>query len=112
MLSVANLTLRINNNFTSACHSFHPAVKEVADAYPHTYVEKFRGTTGPINVTVPIHAHTIDKIVQDTLVNKGIKRIDDPYGGDVSGFIVWRVSRFLSWASPSDHWDLDCFEQC
>ncbi|RXW15191.1 hypothetical protein EST38_g10664 [Candolleomyces aberdarensis] len=70
--------------------TFHPAVKEVADAYPHTYVEKFRGTNGPINVSVPIHAHTIDKIVQETLVNRGIKKIDDPYGGNITG--TWIAS--------------------
>ncbi|KAJ2925508.1 hypothetical protein H1R20_g11585, partial [Candolleomyces eurysporus] len=70
--------------------TFHPAVKEVADAYPHTYVEKFRGTTGPIDVSVPIHAHTIDKIIQETLVNRGIKKIDDPYGGNITG--TWIAS--------------------
>lgn len=71
------------NNLIFARHRFHPAVKEVADGYPHTFVEKFRGTSGPIDVSVPIHANTIDKIIQETLVNKGIKKIDDPYGGNV-----------------------------
>ncbi|KAF6749503.1 GMC oxidoreductase [Ephemerocybe angulata] len=71
--------------YSKKSEKFHPAVKEITDKYPHTYDENFRGTDGPINVTDPIHAHTLDKIFIDTLGNKGIKHVTDPYGGDVTG---------------------------
>lgn len=71
--------------YSLRAETFVPAGKEITDAYPHTYNEKFRGTSGPVVVTDPIHAHTADKIFIDTLVNKGVRVIEDPYGGDVTG---------------------------
>ena len=67
---------------------FHPAVKEITDSFPHTYNEKNRGTSGPVSVTDPIHAYTADKVFIDTLVNKGVKLLEDPYGGEVSSFPI------------------------
>ena len=36
--------------------------------------------------------HTLDKLFQETMVNKGLKSIDDPYGGDVSFDILIPIS--------------------
>ena len=52
--------------------------------YPHTYDSKFHGFCGPIHVSMAPHAYTINKLVEDTLVHKGIDLIKDPYGGNVS----------------------------
>lgn len=67
----------------SATPRFYPAVKEIADVFPHSHNEEFRGKDGFIEVTDPIHVHTVEALFFDTLANKGIKRVDDPYGGDV-----------------------------
>ncbi|KAG2005782.1 pyranose dehydrogenase [Coprinopsis cinerea AmutBmut pab1-1] len=71
--------------YSKKSETFHPAVPEIAEKYPHTYNAKFRGTSGPIQVTVPLHAHTLDEIWQNTLANKGVRKIEDPYGGDITG---------------------------
>jgi len=63
--------------------SFHPPAKEQTILYPHTFDPTFRGTSGPVQVTIPPTVYTVDKLVQETLVNKGLKAIKDPYGGDV-----------------------------
>jgi len=52
--------------------------------YPHTYDSKFHGFCGAIHVSMAPHAYTIDKLVEDTLIHKGIDLIKDPYGGNVS----------------------------
>lgn len=62
---------------------FHPPAKEQTDLFPHTFDPNFRGTSGPVQVTIPPTVYTIDKLVQETLVNQGLKVINDPYGGDV-----------------------------
>jgi hypothetical protein len=73
--------------------SFHIAQKEQNDLYPHTHNLAFRGETGPIQVTVPHSVYTIDQLFQETLVNKGLKPIKDPYGGDITG--TWMASANL-----------------
>ncbi|KAF9040114.1 GMC oxidoreductase [Panaeolus papilionaceus] len=85
--------------YSRKVENFHPPSKEQTDLYPHTYDEKLRGTSGPIHVTIPANVHTIDTIVQKTLVNKGLKAIEDPYGGDITG--TWIASANLdpeSWS--------------
>lgn len=64
-------------------HRFHKASDEQLAAYPHTVNPMNRGTNGPIQTTVPHAVATIDALFQETMVNKGIKAISDPYGGDV-----------------------------
>ncbi|KAJ3512055.1 hypothetical protein NLJ89_g3742 [Agrocybe chaxingu] len=70
--------------------TFHLPAKELTDLYPHTYNPDFRGLSGPLHVAIPSHVHTVDKLVQETFVNKGVKAIKDPYGGDISG--TWIAS--------------------
>ena len=60
------------------------AAEEHLAVYPHTFNPAYRGTTGPIQVSVPHHVHTVDLLFQQSLVNKGLKAVSDPYGGDVS----------------------------
>ena len=63
--------------------SFHVPAKEQTDLYPYTYDLNFWGTSGPIQVTVPPHYHTVDGLVNQTLINRGLKATKDPHGGDV-----------------------------
>ena len=64
--------------------SVHLPLQEQMDLYPHTFTNKSGGTSGPIQVIIPPHVHTVDKLFQETMVNRGLKALDDPYGGDVS----------------------------
>ncbi|KDR78179.1 hypothetical protein GALMADRAFT_245214 [Galerina marginata CBS 339.88] len=73
--------------------NFHLPAKEQTDLYPHTFDLNVRGTSGPIQVTIPPHVHTIDKLYQETVVKKGVKAIKDPYGGDING--TWIASANL-----------------
>jgi hypothetical protein len=52
--------------------------------YPHTFDPELRGTSGPIQVTIAPHVHTVDAIFNKTLTNLGVRTIRDPSGGDVS----------------------------
>lgn len=61
---------------------FHPPSKEVADHFPHTYGDD-RGSSGPLQTTIPPHAHTIDAILRNTFLNMGITALHDPYQGEV-----------------------------
>lgn len=61
----------------------HPAAKEQTDVFPHHYNPEYHGTSGPIQTMTPFCIHTIDHLVRDTLVNAGMKVVEDPYGGDV-----------------------------
>lgn len=71
------------NSLLAYVRSFHVPTKERTDLYPHTYDLDFRGTSGPIQVTFPPHYHAVDTLVNETLVNKGLKANKDPHGGDV-----------------------------
>ncbi|KAF9528787.1 GMC oxidoreductase [Crepidotus variabilis] len=71
--------------YSRKSESFHLPAQEQLDVYPHTYNPNFRGLSGPIHTSLAPQFHTIDKLMQETLVNKGIKPVEDPYGGDISG---------------------------
>jgi len=62
----------------------HVAAKEHAAVYPHTFNAAYRGTAGPIQVSIPHHVHTLDLLIQQSFENKGLKLVSDPYGGEVS----------------------------
>nr|GAT54545.1 GMC oxidoreductase [Mycena chlorophos] len=79
--------------YTRLSETFHPATEEQCALYPHTHEPMNRGHFGPIQVTVPHTIHTVDKLFQETLVNKGLKLIKDPYGGDTIG--TWMASANL-----------------
>ncbi|KAJ7925389.1 hypothetical protein B0H13DRAFT_2314603 [Mycena leptocephala] len=72
---------------------FHPAQSWQTELFPRTHNVAFRGDSGPIQVTTPHSVHTIDRLFQVTLVKKGLKAIEDPYGGDISG--TWMASANL-----------------
>ncbi|KAJ7156148.1 GMC oxidoreductase [Mycena filopes] len=71
--------------YSQRSETFHPPAQEQMDAYPHTYDTELHGTSGPIHTTIPFHYHTVDALFQETLANKGLKTIKDPYGGDTNG---------------------------
>ncbi|KAF4611726.1 hypothetical protein D9613_003994 [Agrocybe pediades] len=71
--------------YSRKVETFHPPAQEQLDFYPHTYNPAFRGNSGPIHVTIAPHFHTIDAILQKSLVNRGLKPIEDAYGGDITG---------------------------
>ncbi|KAJ7108233.1 GMC oxidoreductase [Mycena epipterygia] len=71
--------------YSNRSETFHPPGKEQTDAYPHTYDASFHGHSGPIHTTVPFHYAPVDTLFQKTLVNSGLKTINDPYGGDITG---------------------------
>ncbi|KAJ7189182.1 GMC oxidoreductase [Mycena filopes] len=79
--------------YTRISETFHAAQTSQTALYPHTHDPAFRGASGPIQVTVPHTVHTVDRLFQETLVNKGLKAIKDPYGGDISG--TWMASANL-----------------
>ncbi|TFK27277.1 GMC oxidoreductase [Coprinopsis marcescibilis] len=74
--------------YSKKSETFHPVVEEIANNFPQTYNPKSLGTSGPIQVTVPLQAHTVDIIFQDALAAKGVKTVEDPYGGDTTGIFV------------------------
>ncbi|KAF8872798.1 GMC oxidoreductase [Gymnopilus junonius] len=71
--------------YSKKSETVHPPAKEQLNLYPHTFTTKSCGRSGPIQVTIPPHVHTVDKIFQETMVEKGFKTVDDPYGGDIIG---------------------------
>ncbi|KAJ7466573.1 GMC oxidoreductase [Mycena galericulata] len=83
--------------YSQRSETFHPPAKEQTDLYPHTYEPKFHGTSGPIHTTIPFHFHIVDQLFQQTMVNKGLRAIEDPCGGDITG--TWIASANLN---PSD----------
>ncbi|KAJ7290529.1 GMC oxidoreductase [Mycena rebaudengoi] len=81
------------SKYSRMSETFHIAQNEQSDLYPHTHDLAFRGESGPIQVTVPHSVYTVDRLFQETLVNRGLKPIKDPYGGDISG--TWMASANL-----------------
>ncbi|KAG5734171.1 hypothetical protein E4T56_gene1404 [Termitomyces sp. T112] len=63
---------------------FHPPSKEVTDLFPHTYGDD-RGTSGPLQITIPPHVYTVDAILRETFLNTGLTALHDPYQGEVNG---------------------------
>ncbi|KAJ6542821.1 GMC oxidoreductase, partial [Mycena capillaripes] len=74
--------------YSQRSETFHPPAQEQLDLYPHTYDTELHGTSGPIQTTIPFHFHAVDSLFQETLVNKGLKSIKDPYGGDINGIFI------------------------
>ncbi|KDR78170.1 hypothetical protein GALMADRAFT_224541 [Galerina marginata CBS 339.88] len=79
--------------YSKKAETFHLPTTEQTDLYPHTFDLKARGTSGPVQVAIPAHVHTLDKLFQETMVNKGLKAINDPYSGDING--TWIASSTL-----------------
>lgn len=73
------------SRYSKKSERFHIPDKEVTDLFPHTYNTAGRGTSGPIQTTIPPHVHTIDTLIQKTLWNLGIKKLEDSYEGDING---------------------------
>ncbi|KAJ7458937.1 GMC oxidoreductase [Mycena latifolia] len=71
--------------YSQRSKTFHPPAQEQMDLYPHTYDTSLHGASGPIHTMVPFHFHAVDVLFQQTMVNKGLKRVKDPYGGDITG---------------------------
>ncbi|KAF8905217.1 hypothetical protein CPB84DRAFT_1745544 [Gymnopilus junonius] len=60
----------------------------------HEYSKKLEiGKLGPVQVAIAPHVHTIDKLFQEMMVQKGLKKIDDPYGGNITG--TWMAASSL-----------------
>lgn len=76
--------------YSRLTETFHAAAEEQAVLYPHTFNAAHHGTNGPIQVSMPHHAHTIDNLFQQSFVNKGLKTVANPYGGDITG--TWMAS--------------------
>lgn len=75
--------------------------------YPHTYRPEYRGTSGPVHVTVPHHLAALDHLFQDTLSSMNIKLIDDAMGGDVRQRTVMKSECNVSYAVLSELWHVD-----
>ncbi|KAG6909079.1 hypothetical protein DXG01_002060 [Tephrocybe rancida] len=89
------------HRYSRKIEKFHPPTKEVADLFPHTYGGD-RGSSGRLQTTLAPHVHTIDAILKETFANRGIKRLDDPYQGNVNG--TWNASSTIdpkTWARSS-----------
>ncbi|KAG6900568.1 hypothetical protein C0993_008722 [Termitomyces sp. T159_Od127] len=74
------------HRYSRKIERFHPPSKEVSDLFPHSYGHD-RGSSGPLQTTVPPHAHTIDAMLRETFLNMGITALRDPYQGEVNG--IW-----------------------
>ncbi|KAF8064007.1 GMC oxidoreductase [Lyophyllum atratum] len=78
--------------YSRKTENFHLPAKEQTDLFPHTYDASIRGTSGPVQFTIPPHVHTIDAMVQATFVNMGVKVIEDPYKGNINGTWIGSAS--------------------
>ncbi|KZP21381.1 GMC oxidoreductase, partial [Athelia psychrophila] len=88
--------------YSKLSECFHPAAPEHAALYPHTYKIENHGTSGPLFVSTPHHVHTIDLLFKETCEAKGLRIIEDPYGGDISG--MWLSSATMdpkTWTQSS-----------
>ncbi|KAF5376948.1 hypothetical protein D9615_007272 [Tricholomella constricta] len=75
-------------HYSKKAETFHRPGKELTDLFPHIYDVDARGTSGPIQYTIPAHVHTVDAMLQKTFSNVGIKVLDDPYRGDINGTFI------------------------
>ncbi|KAF8812930.1 FAD/NAD(P)-binding domain-containing protein [Phlegmacium glaucopus] len=78
------------DKYLKKAESFHVPTKEQTDVYSYTYDLDARGTSGPIQTTIPPHFYAVDKLVMESLVNKGLKANKNPHGGDNTG--TWIAS--------------------
>ncbi|KZP27962.1 GMC oxidoreductase [Athelia psychrophila] len=76
--------------YSKLTECFHPAAPEHTALYPHTSNIAHHGTEGPLLVSTPHHVHTVDLLFKETCEAKGLKVLEDPYGGDISG--MWMGS--------------------
>ncbi|KAJ7191624.1 GMC oxidoreductase [Mycena pura] len=79
--------------YSQRSETCHPPSQEQIGAYPHINDAQLRQTSGPIQTTVPFHHSAVDALFQQTLANKGLKRVEDPYGGDING--TWMANANL-----------------
>ncbi|KAJ7191837.1 GMC oxidoreductase, partial [Mycena pura] len=85
--------------YSQRSETYHPPSQEQMGAYPYTYDVQLCGTSGPIQTTVPSHYSAVDVLFQQTLVNKGLNCVEDPYGGDING--TWKANVNLD---PRTQW--------
>ncbi|KAJ7635381.1 GMC oxidoreductase [Roridomyces roridus] len=71
--------------YTKKSETFHPPTEPQPDAVPQTWDASVRGTDGPIHTTIPFHHHVLDDLFQGTMENMGVPRVEDPYGGNITG---------------------------
>ncbi|KAJ7635380.1 GMC oxidoreductase [Roridomyces roridus] len=71
--------------YTKKSETFHPPTELQPDALPQTWDASLRGTDGPIHTTIPFHYHVVDDLFQGTMKNMGVQRVEDPYGGNITG---------------------------
>ncbi|KAF8872799.1 GMC oxidoreductase [Gymnopilus junonius] len=71
--------------YSNKSESVHLPAKEQTDLYPHIFTDESCGKSGPIQVVIPPHLHKEDLVFQETMVNKGLKLINDPYSGNITG---------------------------
>ncbi|KIM89884.1 GMC oxidoreductase [Piloderma croceum F 1598] len=80
-----NWTWKNFEGYSKLTETSHVAAKEHAAVYPHTFNAAYRGTAGPIQVSIPHHLHTLDLLFRQSFENKGLKSVPDPYGGEITG---------------------------
>jgi hypothetical protein len=61
---------------------FKPASENQAGDFEATY--HGLGTTGPVQTRALPHFTAVEELIQEALAQKGLKKIADPYQGDVS----------------------------
>lgn len=77
--------------YSKLTETFHVPSAEHAAVYPHTPVLEHLGTSGPVHISTPHHVHTVDLLFKESCVNKGLKAVEDPYGGDVGFRFILRL---------------------
>ncbi|KAH9481035.1 Dehydrogenase [Psilocybe cubensis] len=71
--------------YSKKSETFRSPLPEVTDKYPHSVDLRNRGSSGPVQVTIAPHFHTLDRVFQQTMRNIGLNSQHDPYGGDING---------------------------
>ncbi|PPQ95957.1 hypothetical protein CVT26_016123 [Gymnopilus dilepis] len=71
--------------YSNRSECVHLPMKEQTDLYPHTFTDDSCGKSGPLQVIIPPHLHGADMLFQETMVKIGLRAINDPYSGDITG---------------------------
>ncbi|KAJ7635367.1 GMC oxidoreductase [Roridomyces roridus] len=71
--------------YSKRSETFHPPTSPSLDAVPQEWDASLRGSSGPIQTTIPFHHHTIDDMFLGAMGNLGFERLKDPYGGNITG---------------------------
>ncbi|KZT66296.1 GMC oxidoreductase [Daedalea quercina L-15889] len=79
---------------TMRAEDFTEATEDQLKELVHTYKAEYRGRGGPIKTTVPATAVSLTKGFLDSLQNMGVRLLDDPYGGDITG--CWQAAVSLN----------------